>query len=289
MPTSTPPARRPITGEERRRFAEQGWLMLPRAVPAPLLRRLLTAVDRVYAEEALAGRVRPDRSLHLLGFLPRHPAFLELLDLPTTLRYAWGLLGWNLHVHHCHLDVNPPVTDPGAPVWAWHQDGGRQNLELETSPRPMLSVKLAYLLTDLSETGRGNTRIIPGSHRRDTLARPRPELGHEEPRGAIQVTGRAGDAFVFDRRLWHSRSVNTSGITRKLLFLAYTYRWVRPRDDMEIDRDSDLWRRLTPVRRQLLGDGPDAMSHWGLGTDAVPLREELRRKGLLDPTVPQLR
>ena len=38
----------------------------------------------------------------------------------------------------------------------WHQDGGRQNREIKTAPRPRLSVKLAYWLSDVSEPGRGN-------------------------------------------------------------------------------------------------------------------------------------
>ena len=38
-----------------------------------------------------------------------------------------------------------------------------------------------------------------------------------------------GDAVLFDRRLWHRRSRNGSPITRKALFYAYTFRWVRAR------------------------------------------------------------
>jgi ectoine hydroxylase len=40
----------------------------------------------------------------------------------------------------------------------WHQDGGRQNREIETTPRSRLSVKLAYWLSDVSEPGSGNLR-----------------------------------------------------------------------------------------------------------------------------------
>jgi ectoine hydroxylase-related dioxygenase (phytanoyl-CoA dioxygenase family) len=30
---------------------------------------------------------------------------------------------------------------------------------------------------------------------------------------------------LFDRRVWHARSVNRSNLTRKAVFFAYTYRW----------------------------------------------------------------
>jgi ectoine hydroxylase len=46
----------------------------------------------------------------------------------------------------------------------WHQDGGRQNREIETTPRSRLSVKLAYWLADVSEPGRGNLKVVRGSH-----------------------------------------------------------------------------------------------------------------------------
>jgi hypothetical protein len=279
-----------IGAEERRRFAEDGWLLIPGALPRPLLHRLTEATDRIYAQEALGGRLGPDHRLHLLGFVDRDDTFLELLDPPSTFPYVWGLLGWNIFAYHTHLDVNPTVEDPGPPFWGWHQDGGRQNLEIETEPRPRLAVKVAYVLSDMSRPGRGNTRIIPGSHLRNRLPRPeRPELGFEEPEGAVEVCAKPGDAFVFDRRLWHSRSVNTSGITRKIAFVGYTYRWVRPREELALDRDPAWWEQVSPVRRQLLGHGRDPNSFWGLGKDTYPLKETLATQGMLDPSVPPQR
>jgi ectoine hydroxylase len=96
--------------------------------------------------------------LHLFAFVLRNPLYLELLDLPSTFPLVCGMLGWNIYMYHCHLDVHPPVAAPGPPRWGWHQDGGRQNLEIETEPtRPLLSVKVAYFLSDVSEPGRGTS------------------------------------------------------------------------------------------------------------------------------------
>ena len=44
-------------------------------------------------------------------------------------------------MYHSHLDVHPR-EDAASRRWRWHQDGGRQNLELETDPRPRLSLKV---------------------------------------------------------------------------------------------------------------------------------------------------
>jgi ectoine hydroxylase-related dioxygenase (phytanoyl-CoA dioxygenase family) len=207
---------------------------------------------------------------------------------------VWGLAGWNIYSHHNHLDVTPPSPLEQAPGWGWHQDGYRQNSDPESltgDPRPMLSLKVAYVLSDLSRTGRGATKVIPGSHLSNTLERT--ETGRD-PRGAIEITANPGDCFVFDRRLWHSRSVNRSTVTRKMLFVGYTYRWIRPLDDMPVDHDGEWWRNRTPVQRQLLGEATHTANHWGVNWDGyidekIPLRHELQTRGLLDRSIPWLR
>jgi ectoine hydroxylase len=89
---------------------------------------------------------------------------------------------------------------------------------------------------------------------------------------------------LFDRRLGHSRTENLSRLTRKAVFLGYTYRWIRPRDDYPID--AGWLGSLPPVRRQLLGAGLDAMSYWGLGKDEAPLQAWLSDRGLLEDSLP---
>jgi ectoine hydroxylase-related dioxygenase (phytanoyl-CoA dioxygenase family) len=225
--------------------------------------------------------------MHSFGFVLRDPAYLELLDLPTTFRVVWGILGWNIHLYHCHIDRHGPVDVAPPPRWRWHQDGGRQNVEIESEPRPRLSVKVAYWLSDVSEPGRGNLMVVPGSQVRNRLQQagdPRPDGagGSESPAGARPILAEPGDAVVFDRRLWHARSDNTSRLIRRALFIGYTYRWIKPRDDLRVDWAAEPYRSLSPVRRQLLGWGADAMSFWGLGGDGVALRDELMASGLLD-------
>ena len=191
------------------------------------------------------------------------------------------------YLYHCHLDVTPPDPDRArAPAWRWHQDGGRQNLDLDGNPRARMSLKVAYWLSDVGEPGRGNLLVVPGSHRRDVLERRCTGPGaFGDPPGARPILASPGDALVFDRRLWHSRSENRSGITRKVIFLAYTYRWVRPRDELGIDPASRRFAALSPVRRQLLGAPADPFSHWGLSPDEVPLRSQMERAGSLDAAI----
>jgi ectoine hydroxylase len=268
-----------------------GYLAVPGALEPPAVARLAAALDRVYQEEVARGRTGAGEPMHLLGEIGRDDAFLDLLDHPAVLPVIWGELGWNIHLYHCHLDVTPPQSVPRHRTgWGWHQDGGRQNLELECDPRPRMSLKVAFWLSDVSVPGRGNLLIVPGSHESNTLPRPdRPELGFDPPEGATPVLASPGDALVFDRRLWHSRSDNLSERTRRVVFLAYTFRWIRPRDELGIDPSSKRFRALSPVRRQLLGEPAGHHHQWGLEPRAVPLHEELDRRGLLDPAVPSQR
>jgi Phytanoyl-CoA dioxygenase (PhyH) len=289
----------PISEADRKEFLQQGFLLLRNVLAESHRQRLESTVDRVYAEEIAAGRGTKDGTVHLLGFLTRGDIFANLLTHPTIFPYIWGLAGWNIYTHHNHLDVTPPALEPEKPYWGWHQDGYRQNSDPETMdpnlPRPMFSLKVGYVLSDLSTTGRGATKIIPGSHLWNSLSRPADVTVHNpDPEGTLEITANPGDAFIFDRRLWHSRSTNLSDVTRKMLFVGYTYRWIRPLDDMPIDYDSAWWAARTPVQRQLLGEGTHTANYWGINWDGyvddrIPLRHELKERDLLDRSVPWLR
>ncbi len=113
--------------------------------------------------------------------------------------------------------------------------------------------------------------MLPGSHRLNRLDGR--ELGIR-PREAVPVLGKPGTAVVFDRRLWHARSDNHSALTRKVIFLGYTYRWIRPRDDAVVPAATRL--RCSPIRRQLLGDGTSRTGYWIPTEDDVPLRAVLQ-------------
>lgn len=252
-------------------FERDGFVVLPEVLSRDEIDRLTEAVDRVASQER--GHVGRG-PVHLLAFCGREPSFLELLDHPGTFPLVVDILGSNIFMYHCHLDVHPP-EDPDVPrPWMWHQDGGVINRDLETSPRPRIAVKLAYFLTDVSQPGRGNLSVLPGSHRLDAIERP-PGDDNELP-GSVPVLAGPGDAVLFDRRLWHMRSANASTLTRKALFYAYTYRWVRARDDLQVR--AELAHLVTPVRAQLLGAGATAIERWMPDDVDLPVRDAAARR-----------
>ena len=266
-----------LTDEERLAFNEKGFLIVDDALPPAKVEELTEALDRLYAEKRTAG-LGPHENLFFPNFVGRDDAFVELVDWPITFPKVWGILGWNIQLYHSHCGVNPPAApdaDRTKKTLGWHQDSGRVNVEMESGggyPRPRLSLKIGYFLSDVTEPGRGNFHIIPGSHLQDRLERPAD--GVSDPAGAMPVCVRPGTAVFFDRRLWHAASPNHSDVTRKVLFYGYSFRWLRTKDDMTIS--PELMERSEPIRRQLFGDGVNANGHFSPTDADVPLRMWLK-------------
>jgi hypothetical protein len=277
---------------EREQFDRDGYLIIRGALTPDEARRYADALDRLYAAAVADRRIRPGASMHQLSAVANCPEAAALLEHPATFCYVWSLLGWNIHVYHSHLDVHPPLHGRHPFRFEWHQDGGRQNREVETDPRPRLSVKLGYWLSDVSEPGRGNLKVVPGSHLTNWISGPpRRDVEWPDPEGSIEVTASPGDVVVFDRRLWHARSENHSSHTRKVMFFGYTFRWIAIRDENDSIWSSNWAGGLSPVQRQLLGGlaGADRDHAWGHYPSATPLYAWLEQRHLLDAANPLLR
>jgi ectoine hydroxylase len=281
----------PMTAEELARFESDGYLVIRGALRPDEVAAACDALDRVYATAAKAGSLGSDGSMHLLSAVANCPELVGLIDHPATFRYVWSVLGWNIHIYHSHLDVHPPVRIRQPFRFEWHQDGGRQNREIETNPRPRLSVKLAYWLSDVSVPGRGNLKVVPGSHVTNWIeGPPRRDIQWPDPDGAVEVTAEPGDVVFFDRRIWHARSRNHSAHIRKAVFFGYTYRWSVIRDVSAATRSTGWLGQLTPVQQQLLGGigGGNGDHAWGHDPSTTPLYGWLQERDLLDPTRPPL-
>jgi ectoine hydroxylase len=260
-----------LTAAERQQFDEQGYFAVENALEPEQITALTAETDRIY-HRSLANGFDATRALFYPNFIPDSDLFLDLIDYPRIFPKVWGILGWNIYLYHAHLIVTPPSGQtPDNKTFGWHQDSGRVNSEIECHPRPRLSLKVAYFLSDLAEPGRGNFWVIPGSHLDDTLQRPADSIG--QPDGAIPVCVKPGTVVFFDRRLWHTASPNWSDITRKVLFYGYGYRWIRTKDDMTVQ---DLWPQCDPIRRQILGAGLNCNGYYSPTDEDVPLRVWLR-------------
>jgi ectoine hydroxylase len=266
-----------LTEHERRTFNDTGLLMVENALSPEQVSVLTSASDRLYAQKLTEGH-EAQKALFYPNFIPDDPLFADLVDYEKILPKVWGLLGWNIYLYHAHMIVTPPSGEPqDDKTFGWHQDSGRVNQEIECHPRPRLSLKVAYFLSDTSEAGRGNFWVVPSSHLDDTQERPADGIG--QPKGAVPVLAKPGTAVFFDRRLWHSASPNWSNVTRKVLFFGYGYRWIRTKDDMTVQ---SLWEQSDPIRRQMLGWGVNANGFYTPSDADVPLRVWLHEHSPLE-------
>ena len=266
-----------LTDDERRHFEEQGYLIVPGVLPAEKVAVLAAAATRIDAEWRPRRELKPHHPLNLLDAIGQDDAFLELLDLPQTFMKVVDILGWHIQLYHSHLIVTPPLPpdhQPQQPRLGWHQDSGRLNLELEGEPRPRVSLKIGFFFSSTKEADRGNFHVVPGSHRLNRLDLPEDAL--QDHPNATPVRADAGDAVFFDRRLWHAAGRNRSDVTRKVLFLGYSYRWLRPRDDMTVER---YLPGADPIRRQLLGESPNGgFGYTSPADEDVPLKTWLAER-----------
>lgn len=240
-----------MTLTQSEEFEDQGYIIIERVLPEDVLRDANAAIDRLY-EEALRAGLAPSKHFFLADFLRHADVFVDLLDWPRIFPIVWRLLGWNIYCYHTHLGVTPPApmdSQRWQPRLGWHQDGGRMNYEIETPLQPRVAVKVGYFLSDASECGRGNLLVLPRSHTIQDAGIPAdPNM---DPAGTVSVCVPAGSAVVFDRRLWHATESNMSTDLRKVLYYGYSYRWLRPKDEMTV---AELLDGGCPVRRQLLGE-----------------------------------
>ena len=137
--------------------------------------------------------------------LQDHEATMNLLKAEKVFPKVVDIMGCNIKTYHAHFNFTPGregVSEPDyetAETFMYHQDSHRVNFEMGHNepggPRPRLSLKCAYYLTDCSESGSGNTWIVPGSHLLDEL--PSPPGGVGQPAGAIPVRAPRGSCLIF--------------------------------------------------------------------------------------------
>jgi ectoine hydroxylase len=133
----------------------------------------------------------------------------------------------------------------------WHIDGHDDGYRSLGWPIPLLQLKIGYYLTDMTEPGRGNLCVIPGSHRAlfdpDPEDRKRTELFP----GAIQVCAPAGSAIMFHNALLHSSGpwTQTEGM-RIMLYYAYEHPWMMASAE-HWNYPRAFYNSLSPERRKL--------------------------------------
>jgi ectoine hydroxylase-related dioxygenase (phytanoyl-CoA dioxygenase family) len=121
--------------------------------------------------------------------------------------------------------------------------------------RHLLSMQCSLVLDDMT-TENGCTVVVPGSHQRGEWAEPSALCD------AVPIEARAGDAILWDSRLWHGALANRSGASRWLLIATFTRWWIK--------QAFEVTRALPDAVYQELGDDERAV----LGFCSIPHTDE---------------
>jgi ectoine hydroxylase-related dioxygenase (phytanoyl-CoA dioxygenase family) len=260
----------PLTPDQRRAFAEDGFLVVRNALEPNAIERVLIEADRLaeafLRKPVIAGKPEYNH-LDLRRGLLKQKTLLSLVSHSTTVPLVVQLLSPNIHLHSTTIIYKRPET-PDTPVFrrGWHRDirmardFGHKNL-------PLAGIKICYCLTDFPKPESGMTLMARGTHLRAEPLRI--------PKGAVDPIDvevcdlqlDAGDALLFENRIFHTAAPNRSDRTSKVAIYGYAYRWLRPEVYLE-SPDEQLLLQTDPVTRQLLGgyrdvDAPPwALERW---------------------------
>ncbi|MDP6706519.1 MAG: phytanoyl-CoA dioxygenase family protein [Alphaproteobacteria bacterium] len=254
---------RTLTEVQRKQWAIDGYIQLEQALSPEEVALFGAEVDAMRAKPGWeptdlprghygwverSADPSPDAFMDRRDILGYHDAFIGLMDRPEVFDLIVDIMGPYILLSMTQAIVR--AVTPEFPGYT-HTDGGEalRRIRVTETSRP-LAMKALYLLSDVSGTDSGNFTVYPGSH-----MRPFPEdedrvMTPHSP-GAVQLTGKAGDCFLFPHALWHGPAPNYDGSARKTLLYNYCQLFVRAYD---FDLPPDVRQRCTPRQRRLLGD-----------------------------------
>jgi ectoine hydroxylase len=263
-----------MTDQQRRDFDDRGFILLEHFFTPGEFDRLLAAIDDVAERVRAEKRLSAQDPFALRNALTHHEAFLDLIDHPRMLPLVVDAIGWNIQIRTTHLDYRPPYPDgleagelgtgagadhaAGYKNLVWHPDlAGPYLFEAPSldGRLPFMELKVGYYLSDLTGRDSGAICLVPGSHRR--TPQELRDMNYRVPADQfIELNVPANTALLWRTQVWHCVTPNLSANVRKVFYVGYHYRWLRPTD--YVQQDPALIARSSPIRRQLLGAlGPE--------------------------------
>ncbi|MDE0298070.1 MAG: phytanoyl-CoA dioxygenase family protein [Candidatus Poribacteria bacterium] len=251
-----------LKDKERHGFETDGFLIVPQAIDSNTVKRLMEASDRLM--KITTNDPHPDNIYaYRREGVVRDSAFDSLISNPRVVPLIVQLLSNNIHLHTATLIYKKPHKT--VPARAWHRDIGISN-DLGHAGLPRVGIKACYCLTDFLESDSGMTLMARGSqHLNSPLTLPDKEV---DPPTVFEPRLRAGDAVLFENRVFHTAAPNLSNRISKVVIYGYAYRWMKPDVHLDVPDREALSRASDDVQRQLLGayrkvdSPPHALDCW---------------------------
>ena len=220
--------RQRLTEQQQERFAGDGYLIVPEALPREELAALDAEFEQRYrerlADPAIAADEQRRNQLHRLG--TDSQSSRELAADPRLLSLVEELVYPGIALFSAKLISKGPREPHN--VCHWHQDEAYWHVYGACERR--LSIWLP--LQDTHRTN-GCLRVVPGSHRRHVIPhQPRSSRDHgacrlsflpgeRELRGTVYCEVAAGSAVLFSNKLFHSSLGNHTAGHRRAFILTY--------------------------------------------------------------------
>lgn len=255
--------------EMLRIFELDGGFILTEMVPRPVIEALREAAD------AHADSVEPGSATQGLGedgktFVGRHtvrfsslglltPAYFELLDNPTFAAVADAVLLPTCGSYWVNT-AQVMYINPGEPAQMLHRDANNwwSYVRATWPDSAEITVSSMIGLEEVTED-LGATRVVPGSHRWESLAR------FEEHESVPAELG-PGDALIYSGYVLHGGGANRTDRVRRALHLSFVAGWLTPEESSPLDyTDADLADRSPRVQRLLGHRSYDPRPHPGGG------------------------
>jgi len=243
-----------MTDAQRIQYESNGFLTIPGALSDAELasvREAADAAERVWRADPSRLGGRSAALEQVQAPVEYDDRLLELLWHPATFPIVREIVGDDVMMIDNDYFITPPKT-PNTHA-DWHHDVGMRGVY---HPKSTMMVKVFFLLTDV-DAASGGTAMIPGSHKfEDGFEFPHVPDPKSMP-GAVQMTGKAGDAYLFNGRVYHCAVNNDSPNPRRVLIYNYGHFWMKMWPGYEPSRRLLDWaeRSGDPVAKQLLGIG----------------------------------
>jgi ectoine hydroxylase-related dioxygenase (phytanoyl-CoA dioxygenase family) len=243
-----------LTDEQQITFEANGFLVVRQALGPEELAGVQDAAEKAEATwRADSSRlgIRTEVLEQVQAPIEYDDRLLALLWQPKVFPLVRALLGDDVSMIDNDYFITPPRT-PRTHA-GWHHDVGLSGVY---HPRSVMMVKVFYLLSDV-DADSGGTAMVPGSHRFPMDFRFPNVADPREMPGAIQMTGKAGDAYLFNGRTYHCAVNNDSDRPRRVLIYNYGHFYMKVWQGYEPSERllNEAQASGDPVRMQLLGLG----------------------------------
>jgi len=245
----------PLDAEQQRALIDDGYLILPGAIPRARVDRALKAINQSLGEQGIdKGQIWTLRAQTFCPELVAHDAILDLYRDTPLEALAQAAIGPGKVARpptgQIALRFPQEIADPRPPHA--HIDGMPGPLNGVTAGTVYHFTALGgVFLSDVGGPFQGNFTVWPGTHRAlaarfashgiDELLRGFPPIAMPAPR---QLTARAGDAILAHYQLAHGAAPNVGPHVRYAAFFRLAH---QDHDPASPETMVDIWREWSGV------------------------------------------